>query len=181
MPNGRFAEIVILAEDRIQVRFIRAWLAEHVSYGQIVNKLSLDGGSGEQFVRTRFPIEAELHRRRLAKRSAILIAVLDADLGEHSAHYRALLDSVADRAGIYVFVPKRNIETWLHQLTGNAADETTDYKGSYRKDPSEAIRIGAMKFVELVQSRATEGLIPSLARGIEEARRIPRLHKMPIR
>ena len=111
MPNGRFAEIVILAEDRIQVRFIRAWLAEHVSYGQIVNKLSLDGGSGEQFVRTRFPIEAELHRRRLAKRGAILIAVLDADLGEHSAHYRALLDSVADRAGIYVFVPKRNIET----------------------------------------------------------------------
>ena len=179
MPDGRFAEIVILAEDRTQVRFIRSWLVQHVAHNSVINRINDGGGSGEQYVRLMFPIEAELHRRRAATRSAMLIAVIDADKEDVSERYKQLLQGKTLGPGIFLFIPKRNIETWLHQLNGRAADEVTDYKPLYLKDPKSAIRTAGENFLVLVRANGPIAHTPSLARGIEEARRIPRLHKVP--
>ena len=69
MPEGRFAEIVILAEDHVHTRFIRSWLGQYVSHRRVVDKIPNRGGSGEQFVREHFGAEAEAHRRNSARRS----------------------------------------------------------------------------------------------------------------
>ena len=109
----------------------------------------------------------------------MLIAVIDADTGQVSARYRELLGHLSFRTGVFIFVPKRNIETWLHHLNESEAEEETDYKPLYKKDPAEAIRAAAAKFLELIRSPDTSGLIPSLARGVEEASRMPRVHEQP--
>lgn len=183
MAEGRFAEIVILAEDRLQVRFIRNWLVKHVSHRRIRDSLP-EGGSGEQFVRKQFPVEAELHRQNAKKRGSILIAVIDADTGDVAAHYRELIPTYPNRPAehIFVFVPKRSIETWLHQLNGRLANEEESYKPLYKRDPGVAIRQAGDRFLEFIRSQLEEeDLLPSLALGVQEARCIPKLHDPPIR
>ena len=178
MPESRFAEIVILAEDRVQVRFIRSWLTKHVAHRNIKNRFAVDG-SGEQFVREHFADEARNHFRNAKKRSSMLIAVIDADSGEAVEHYRELKSRAQSDEGVFVFVPKRNIETWLRQLNDDSANEVDDYKSSYRSETGQAIFSAGEKFLKHVRSRpeSDDRLLPSLALGVKEARRIPRLHE----
>ena len=102
MPKGRFATIVVVTEDQTHVRFMRNWLRNHVSYSNISFKTPDRQGSGEQFVRERFPFEAVAHRNNASKHGSILIGVIDADAGDAEAHYRDLLGTVADTTGIHV-------------------------------------------------------------------------------
>lgn len=74
---------------------------------------------------------------------------------------------------VYVFIPKWNIETWIRFLNGRPANETASFKQS--KDNGE-IRDAAEKFLEYVRG-VTEPALPSLAEGVEEARRMPRDHR----
>ena len=182
MAEDRFAEIVILAEDRVQIRFIRSWLTRHVAHRRIRNSFATSG-SGEQFVRERFAREAESHLRNSKKRGSMLIAVIDADTGDVEQHYRELKTMAPAWEGIFVFVPKRNIETWLRQLGGQPTNEVDDYKSSYRGDIGQAIAVAGQEFLGYVQSRSELGeiLVRSLVAGIKEARRIPRVHEPPTR
>jgi hypothetical protein len=183
MPKGRFAKIVVLAEDETQFWFFRRWLlgwVKHLSASDIHEVLAPTGqGSGEQFVRTQFPIEAEAHRRHSRSRGAMLIAVIDADTGSVANHYQQLRLQAPAKDGVFVFVPKRNIETWLHQLNGNAANEQDDYKPMYTRDPAPAIIVAAKEFLEYTNSPAkpTDTLVPSLAFGIKTAREVPKSHE----
>jgi hypothetical protein len=62
MAKGRFAQIVLLAEDDEQAGFIRRWLLgwiKHLDRRDIHEVVRPSGkGAGEQFVRKQFPAEA---------------------------------------------------------------------------------------------------------------------------
>ena len=107
----------------------------------------------------------------------MLIVVIDADTGDPATHYRQLMQNAPIQAGIFIFVPKHCIETWLHHLNGNFANEDDKtHKLAYKNKLSETIPSAGARFLDLVRTRTTAGLIPSLSRGVEEATRMPQFH-----
>jgi hypothetical protein len=179
MPEGRFAQLVLVVEDNVTGQFFRRWLLEHVRvYPRDIRTVlpKRVSGSGEQFVRDQFAVEVPAHRTIRAKRSNLLVVVQDADQGDWAEHYKALADAASDRAGIYIFVPKRHIETWVHQLNGNQADEIEKHRFRYRGDRAAIVK-AADVFLEAVRSEKEADFVPSLNEGIREARQIPRSHQ----
>ena len=121
------------------------------------------GGSGEQFVRNRYPAEVKEHRRRLGKgASALLVVMLDADVEATQHRAKQLADALenarrdcppkeqhryrppGEKEPIVVLIPKRHVETWIRALLGKQADEDTDYtKAPYLPPAPNDIRDAA--------------------------------------
>jgi len=131
------SQVIILVEDRRHQQFLRGYLRrvglEPHAFRFVPT--SSGTGSGEQWVRERFPIEVESYRRRQAETK--LIVVIDAD--NRSVQERlAQLDQKLREAGatpirprdeqIARLVPRRNVETWILCLNGTPVDEETNYK-----------------------------------------------------
>lgn len=175
MPEGRYAGVVILAEDAKQARFTRSWLKEHVNvdHRNVRDVISPKGrGAAEQFVRNRFAAEVNSHRRNASKRGSMLITVIDADATPFEERYKELLNSIEARDGVFVFVPKRNIETWLRALNSFQADESTDFKRTEHGSERDAGKI----LLTLIRSPQVHNLLPSLEFGLKEARTMPKHH-----
>ena len=137
-------------------------------------------GSGEQHVRTQY-IEEVKHYRRTSSYSPVgthLIVIIDAD--KHTVEERLsqldlalVIDGQVKRQAkekIAIFVPKRNIETWIHYLMGESVDEQKAY-------PKLARQRQCKPFVKkLVKTICPVGLPkdapPSLHAACEELQRI---------
>jgi hypothetical protein len=91
-------------------------------------------GSGEQFVRERYPGELRAQR---ARQDVKLLVCTDADRYEVSERLRRL-DDALDRAGerrrrrdesVAIWIPRRHLETWVYLYThGGPVDESEPYK-----------------------------------------------------
>ena len=139
-----------------------------------VRKYPSGKGAGEKHVRDKFPIEVRQHRRRATHMLCCLLAVADADKRSvdqrHAELWGALTPARSADERIAVFIPKRNIETWIHYLLGKGpVDEETAYTKLAR--PSEC-HPGVDRLVELARGHAQEGLPddcpPSLRRAITD-------------
>ena len=126
--------ITLLCEDSQTDTFVRRFLRRRKFRGRDIRTLPLlhGTGSGEQWVRQRYPVELRAIR---AVQNAYLIVVTDADIGSTQAR-RAQLEAECEREGIWrrreddrvlVIVPRRNIETWLAYLDGSDVDESERY------------------------------------------------------
>jgi hypothetical protein len=180
MAEGRFAQVVLLVEDGNQARFVSSWLVKHAKVSsrdiRVVRCPKIGGGAGEKFVRDKFLVERDNHRTCAKRRGSLLIVVIDADLLEVAARRKQLAGLEAVPEGVFVFIPKRNIETWFRALNGEEPDESTDYKRQGAQDYGREVKEAARRFLELVRGTQDEPLIASLAEGVREARRIPRDH-----
>ena len=132
-------KVVLLCEDQQTDSFVRRFLWRRNFRGRDVRSGPFPrGGSGEQWVRTRFPAELTHVRKR---NGWFLIAVLDADAGSVQDRLSQLA-AECNRQGVpamgpddpvIVAVPRRNVETWFEFLrTGADVDETEDYSLSYK-------------------------------------------------
>jgi hypothetical protein len=139
-------------------------------------------GSGEQWVRERFPVEVEVCRRRRAHAETALIVLIDADelsVQERLAQLDRNLDEAqADRVRpdaeqIARLVPKRNIETWILCLNDVSADEETNYKRT-RNDWATLIRSGTETLYDWTRPNAQlpASSISSLRLGVAELKRL---------
>ena len=88
--------------------------------------------SGEQWVRENFPSELQAIRQ---KEDSYLIVVTDAD-NRPTEERREQLDAECDNQNVprktdrdraLIFIPRRNIETWLAYLAGEEIDEVKSY------------------------------------------------------
>lgn len=130
-------QIVVLCEDRQQEVFARYLLNELGFSTRNIRPLVCPKGnqSGEQFVRERYPVEVKAYRSKASYLSIGLVIVIDADTRTvqerlNQLDYALSADSQQIRQldeAIAVFVPKRNIETWIHYLQGETVDEETEY------------------------------------------------------
>lgn len=78
MPE-RIANLIILAEDREQQNLVRRYL-ERCGHRYVRPAPLPPGGSGEKYVRDRYPIQVRACRSSLGRKtSAMLIVVVDAD------------------------------------------------------------------------------------------------------
>lgn len=140
--SQRRVQIVILCEDRQQEVFARHFLKKRGFTGQFRAKICPAGSqSGEQYVRTQYPVEVKAYRQNKNRVSIGLVVLIDADMGtlqDRLSQLASILDQDAqdkrrsDEA-IAIFVPKRNIETWIHYLQGEAVNEEDAY-AKYEKN-----------------------------------------------
>jgi hypothetical protein len=141
--GSRRVEVTILSEDRQQQVFAgRLLKAIGFHTGSFRFIRSPDGeGAAEQFVREHYPQELDSHKRRGHKRALKLVVLTDADILTVEGRRKKLAAEVEslgyearkDDEAVALLIPRRNIETWLHYLTGEPVDELTDYKNLYRK------------------------------------------------
>lgn len=172
--------IVLLCEDSQTNSFVRRFLKRrHFGHRDITTLPLPDGsGSGEQWVRERYPDQLRAIRGRQA---AYLIVVTDADTRSSGA-IRAGLDAhcrekhVPPRVAndpVIMAVPRRNIETWFAYLDGNEVDEASTYPKLARERDCDrhAQRLHAMCHEE---QRLVEPSPPSLAEACQEYARLRR-------
>ena len=142
--SQRRVQIVILCEDRQQEVFARHFLKKRGFTGLFRTKICPPGSqSGEQYVRTQYPMEVKAYRQNKNRVSIALVVLIDADtspLQDRLNQLASILDEDAQdkrrsHEAIAIFVPKRNIETWIHYLQG----ETVNEEDAYAKFKNEAV------------------------------------------
>ena len=133
----RRVKIVLLCEDNQHEAFTRRFLK---GMGWNTRELRVEkspsaGGSAEQWVRKKFPDELKVYRERRHRAASALIAMIDADTNdvqdrinefERACNLVQIAFRSADEA-VAIAVPKRNIETWIHFLSGESVNEDDDY------------------------------------------------------
>jgi len=131
-----FVEVVVLCEDRQQEVFARYFLVScGINPRRIRANICPKGKkAGEQHVRETYPKEVRAYRSRSAYQNIGLIVMIDADLRAVSERLREL-DAVLGNDGqvrrhaaerIAVFIPKRNVETWIHYLTRPSRNQSSE-------------------------------------------------------
>ncbi len=130
-------ELIILCEDLQQEVFVRHFFLSRGFHRRKIRVKRNPGGqgAGEQYVREQYPQEVRTYRSKSTYLSMRLAVVIDADT--HPLEQRLTqLDTALRNASqpirqaderIAIFVPKRNIETWIHYLMGETVDEQSVY------------------------------------------------------
>lgn len=130
--SQRRVQIVILCEDRQQEVFARYFLKKRGFTGLFRAEICPSGSqAGEQYVRTNYPKEVKAYRQNKNQVSIGLVVLIDADTGMPQDRLNQLASALDEDAqekrqsneAIAIFVPKRNIETWIHYLQGESVNE----------------------------------------------------------
>lgn len=128
---------VILCEDRQQEVFARTFL-EAVGITPFRILIGPPGkGAGEQYVRKNYPQNVQTFRSKFpAQPNTCLVVMTDSDVLE-TIQRLEILDKELQQSGlpkrepkerIGIFIPKRNIETWIHFLMGETVNEEDEYQ-----------------------------------------------------
>lgn len=171
-------EVVLLCEDKQHERFVREYLKRSNLKLRTLRVIDLPEGrgSGEQHVRKRYREQVDVHRKRASygKGGSALIVVIDADKSTEQ-DLRAQLDSTLEQPRrpqekVAVFVPRRNIETWIQYGKTRSVDEETDYKNEIQ---ATDYKNSAKEFAEQICPKGLpENAPPSLFLACEELNRI---------
>ena len=134
--SQRRVQIVILCEDRQQEVFARYFLKKRGFTGLIRAKICPPGSqAGEQYVRTQYLAEVKAYREKRNQVSIGLVVLIDAGTGTLEARLNELASALdkdeqekrGSNEAIAIFVPKRNIETWIRYLQGETVNEEAVY------------------------------------------------------
>lgn len=135
--SKRRVEVVILCEDRQQEVFARYFLVSRGFEPRRMRPIISPSGaqSAEQFVRERFSREVRAYRSKRNQIGICLVVLIDADLktlAERLGQLESKLqeDGLSPRRAddkIGIFIPMRNIETWIYYAGGRYVDELTVY------------------------------------------------------
>lgn len=134
--SQRRVQIVILCEDRQQEVFARHFLKKRGFTGRVDPKICPPGSqSGEQYVRTEYAKEVKAYRQNRNRVSIGLVVLIDADTGTLQERLNQLAQALSEDSqqnrqpgeAIAIFIPKRNIETWIHYLQRETVNEETGY------------------------------------------------------
>jgi hypothetical protein len=179
--SKRQIQHVVLCEDITQrTLFFRYLKASGYETSKIKFEMAPSGaGSAEQFVRIFYPQEVLEYRKRNPIYHRLFV-VYDADSGSVLEHEAELIAALAvsgqlprtREESIVHLIPKRNIETWIHSLLGNEANENDDYKSQYsQRDHRDYCQPAAEKLRALVLGEEFTNEPASLRAGVDELRR----------
>lgn len=175
--------IVLLEDERQQMLIYRYLIRRGLNSHAVRIRRSPSGqGSAEAWVRRNFVNETREYRRRQARAQSALIVVLDADTSTVQDRLnqlcQALSDSdndvIAEGEHVALLVPKRNVETWILCLNGNAVSEQADYKTA--KDDWNILISTASETLHTwtrSQDLPPNHCVESLRIGVRELRRLP--------
>lgn len=184
MPK-RISNKIVLVEDLEQQALVRRYL-ERCGHGAGLRLVRLPakgpGGSGEQYVRSQYPLQVQACRSSLGRRkSALLTVVIDADLETTQYRSQQLSNALVamnmeprdNREPIVVLIPKRHIESWIRALQGKPVNEHDSYKDP-APTPKEILQ-AAVTLYAWTRPNAGPGPTspPSLTDSIPEWQKIP--------
>jgi hypothetical protein len=179
--SSRVYVIMVLEDSRHEMLARRYLKKRGIGEREMRIRRSPSGeGNAEGWVRKAFAEEVTVYRSRQAKTA--LIVVIDADTQTVQERWNQLDQALKDakkqtvdveREQIARLTPKRNIETWILCLNGQATDEDTDYKRT-RHDWNELIPPAAETLFRWTRSEAQlpNDCIDSLQRGVRELNRL---------
>jgi len=129
----KYTNVVVLCEDKQQETFAKTFLTSFGVFDRNrirVEKSQTGKGSGKQFVKSNFLREVSAYRSKNYL-NICLIAIIDADNHSVDEIHRDLVEHLASplqsNEKVTIFIPKRNIETWINYIYGNTVDEFTKY------------------------------------------------------
>ena len=136
----RRVQIILLCEDKQQLVFARHFLEKRgFNKRSIIPLIPTVAQSGEQFLRESYVSEVKKYRQKCNHLAIALIVMTDADklsvqqrLDQLSSVLRD--NNLPDRQkeeAVALFIPKRNIETWIGYLAGENVNE--EDKKTYNK------------------------------------------------
>jgi len=174
----KVSRVTVLAEDENHQLFAARYL-KRLGYEQ--HQIFQEGvpngaGSGEKWVRDNYGRAVLDYRGRSAKAATALLVVIDADHHEPIRRQRQLEEALGaartEGERIVHFIPKRNIETWILCLDGQAVNELEDY--SRDRGIEERIGPAARAFFDWTRRNADipSHCVPSLRAAIPEAQRL---------
>jgi hypothetical protein len=148
---------------------------------QIAPKISPSGKqSAFTYVLNQYTTEVRANRNGKKKERALLV-LIDADKqpeGGRESELAKRLDAAKlkprqARERISLWVPRRQLETWVHFLTHGEADEDTDYKGEHLVKDREYTP-AAERFAKLLKERRSvpSKAVPSLKKAVAEFERL---------
>ncbi len=176
---SNYTQFIVLCEDRQQEVFARYFLVRcGVEQRRIRFKTSPKGhGSGEQYVRQQYPKEVKLYRSQSSHLAIGLAVMIDADtmpVERRIAQLESALENDDQRQRqaeerTAIFVPKRNIDTWIHYLQGETVNETDVYS---KLDKESGCRPFVRELASKPVYRLTDSVPLSLQTACHELRRI---------
>lgn len=188
--SNRVATTIVLVEDDVQktlaYRFLKVLRGSDFNHHKVRQVTVPQGkGSGEAHVRRSYPEEVRSIRSALGNRaSAFLIVMVDADTDTVANRERQLAEELSKRGAdsvrgdepIVCLIPKRNVETWLRELSGETCDESTDYKKKSEGLDRDAIKEAASTLFEWTRPNATPpgAITDSLRAALPRWGKIPR-------
>lgn len=177
--TNRQTQIVILCEDRQQEVFARKYFEARGIPRRKITPLVCPSGkqASEQYVREHYAAEVKTFRRKQRENRA-LVVVIDADTQAVANRLKQLDQQLASddqplrvtHERIAIFVPKRNIETWIAFARG----ETVDEEMLYRKLAQESDCVPHVQHLvnEICPKGLPENAPESLHRSCDELKRI---------
>jgi|SRR5271165_1245520 len=179
--SSRVYVIVVLEDARHEILARRYLKKRGIGDREMRIERSPSGeGNAEGWVRKTFVKEVNVYRSRHPKTA--LIVVIDADNHTVQDRWTQLDQALKDgrkepvdveREQIARLVPKRNIETWILCLNGQAVDEEADYKRT-RDDWTDLIPRAAGTLLEWTRSNTElpSHCVDSLRSGVTELKRL---------
>jgi hypothetical protein len=175
--SRQITDVLVLAEDKCLQNFAYHYLRTLGVDTRRIRKLDLPlGGSGEQYVREKYPEQVGFCRQRGHRN---LVVAVDADLQTVETRKRQLDDHLQEsrrerrtaQERIVLLVPRRNIETWILALQGRVVNEERDYKTPRGCDNDNAAQ-AARAFYTRTRQRRPSLPLDSLRKAVPEIRRI---------
>lgn len=178
---SRRTRVVVLCEGLADYRFayrclrLCGWRED-----QIIANISRSGrGSAFDHVLDSYP--AEVHANRKGQGQRDLLVLIDADTQPDGGRERQLAERLrsagepARRKGdrFALWVPRRQMETWVHFLKHGNADEQTDYKRAHAVRDEDR-QPAAQKFARMLARRQPlpTGAVRSMRKALDEFERI---------
>ncbi len=137
--HKRKVKLLIVCEDVQQSAFARRYFKKCGFHSRRirVRHNPAGAGSGEQFVRQRLVHEVKLYRQKSSygHGGIALVAIIDADTMSvqerleqiNSALEQERIERIEQNEKIAIFIPKRNIETWIRFATDSNVNEDINY------------------------------------------------------
>jgi hypothetical protein len=174
----RKVQLVILCEDQQQSTFAFQYFIKRGFHPRKIRvEVNPKGkGSGEQYVRELYPREVAAYRN--PRVTSVLAVVIDADRLSVNERLQQLDEALRtddmpvrqDSEKIAVFVPRRNIETWIAYGQGQEVDEETAYPKLSR--PGDCKPIVKTFVDDICQNDLASDAPPSLHHACVELARI---------
>lgn len=180
--SNRRVHVVVLCEGRKDYQFAyKCLVACGWRWYQITANISPSGKqSAFTYVLNHYPAEVHANRNGKKKERALFV-LIDADEepeGRRERNLASRLDAARlkpRQAGerIALWVPRRQLETWVYFLTHGEADEATDYKEEHRVKEREYMP-AAERFAKLLKERRSLSTkaVPSLKKAVAEFERL---------
>lgn len=175
--------VIVLCEDIVHHRFIRNYLICQGISKRNIQDFGTVKSRNNASVFQHYPDLVKVYRARKNYQDIALVVMLDADernIKDHLKEFDKRLDPEKARLNqkareddekIAIFIPARNIETWIHYIFGHTdCNEHDDYKRLY--SPEDAKKAARKLAEEICPEGLPEDALPSLHHACRELERL---------